>query len=262
MTPGKVLGVTLASEGVPLQVSRPFSVGSLMGMVPVKLGLICWAEAERRWRSLVKSNSGQGGRQGQDDLGALFPPKTLACDLLRAVSVGTLITVGGALFRRARSGLRWVPEGHVLLGHSGCTPMFDFLRKLFFTSDFMPHGHCYFWRPEILWLHVVSDALIALAYFSIPVALFYFTRKRRSLAFDWIFLMFGVFICACGTTHLLEIVTVWQPMYRLAAGAEGDGERRVGERPRRGAQGAGQPTQPAFDGHDEGLGQPAHAGGG
>lgn len=46
--------------------------------------------------------------------------------------------------------------------------MSDFLRRLF-SDDFMPHGHCSFWKPEIAWLHVISDALIALAYCSIPV---------------------------------------------------------------------------------------------
>ena len=94
--------------------------------------------------------------------------------------------------------------------------MLDFLRRLFSSSDFMPHGHCYFWRPGVLWLHVISDGLIAFAYFSIPVALLYFVRKRRSMVFDWMFLMFGFFICACGATHVLDVVTVWYPVYRLA----------------------------------------------
>lgn len=58
----------------------------------------------------------------------------------------------------------------------------DFFRRLFF-DDFMPHGHCYFWKPEIVWLHVVSDALITLAYYSIPVILLVLVRKRRDLPF-------------------------------------------------------------------------------
>lgn len=92
--------------------------------------------------------------------------------------------------------------------------MMDFLKKLF-AADFMPHGHCYFWRPEIVWLHVVSDSLITLAYYSIPVALVYFLRKRKDLPFNWMFWMFGGFIFACGTTHLLSIWTLWVPTYRL-----------------------------------------------
>jgi len=93
--------------------------------------------------------------------------------------------------------------------------MIEFFQKLF-DSDFMPHGHCYLMRPEIIWLHVTSDALITMAYFSIPITLIYFIRKRRDLPFHWIFVMFGVFIFACGTTHLLEIWSVWHGTYRLS----------------------------------------------
>ena len=32
--------------------------------------------------------------------------------------------------------------------------MLEFFQKLF-KSDFMPHGFCYKWHPEILWLHLV-----------------------------------------------------------------------------------------------------------
>jgi PAS domain S-box-containing protein len=90
-----------------------------------------------------------------------------------------------------------------------------FFQQLF-SADFMPHGHCYFWRPEIVWLHVISDGLITLAYCSIPLALTYFVRKRGDIAFEWIFAMFGVFIFACGTTHALEVLTIWNPIYRFA----------------------------------------------
>ena len=93
--------------------------------------------------------------------------------------------------------------------------MLEFLKKIF-TSDFMAHGYCYLWRPEILWLHVLSDVLITLAYYSIPATLFYFVRKRRDVPFNWMFLMFGAFILSCGTTHAMEVWTVWHGTYRLA----------------------------------------------
>src|SRR4030095_11650516 len=48
--------------------------------------------------------------------------------------------------------------------------MKEFLETLF-SSNFEPHGHCYLWNPGLVGLHVVSDALIAVAYFSIPVTL-------------------------------------------------------------------------------------------
>ncbi|MFZ0958210.1 MAG: PAS domain S-box protein, partial [Candidatus Sulfotelmatobacter sp.] len=75
---------------------------------------------------------------------------------------------------------------------------------------------CFQWDPLVLWLHVISDGVIVLSYFCIPVALVYLARKRRDLPFNWIFWMFGLFIVGCGTTHLLEIWTIWHANYLLA----------------------------------------------
>ena len=94
--------------------------------------------------------------------------------------------------------------------------MSEFLQRLFSGGGFMPHGHCYFWKPEIIWLHVLSDSLIALAYYSIPLTLVYFIRKRRDVPYPWMFLMFGAFIVACGTTHLMEIWSIWHSTYWLS----------------------------------------------
>src|SRR5437762_13543096 len=86
----------------------------------------------------------------------------------------------------------------------------------FSGNGFMPHGMCYLWQPGILSLHVISDALITLAYFSIPFTLLYFVRKRGDLQFHWMFVCFAVFIVACGTTHALEIWTIWNPDYWIS----------------------------------------------
>lgn len=80
----------------------------------------------------------------------------------------------------------------------------------------MPHGHCYFWTPSLLWLNVISDGLTALAYFSIPFTLIYLIRKRRDLPFNWVFIAFGIFILACGATHIMAIWTTWYPAYWLS----------------------------------------------
>jgi signal transduction histidine kinase len=74
---------------------------------------------------------------------------------------------------------------------------------------------CYLWEPAVLWLNVISDGLIAAAYYAIPFLLFYFVRRRRDVSFKPIFLACGVFILACGTTHLMGAITVWHPVYRL-----------------------------------------------
>lgn len=84
------------------------------------------------------------------------------------------------------------------------------------SSDFMPHGYCFLWNPLVLWLNVVSDGLIVISYYCIPLALVYLVRKRNDLPFNWIFWMFGLFIMGCGTTHLMEVWTVWHASYLLA----------------------------------------------
>ncbi|HEY9633022.1 MAG TPA: PAS domain S-box protein [Coleofasciculaceae cyanobacterium] len=94
--------------------------------------------------------------------------------------------------------------------------MLEVLKNLFASRSFIPHGHCYLWRHELVWLHVVSDSVIAIAYYSIPITLVYFVRKRVDLPFNWIFLLFGAFIIACGTTHVMEIWTLWHPTYWLS----------------------------------------------
>jgi hypothetical protein len=55
-----------------------------------------------------------------------------------------------------------------------------------------------------------------ISYFCIPLALVYLARRRRDLPFYWIFWMFGLSIVGCGTTHGMEIWTVWHASYLLA----------------------------------------------
>ena len=91
--------------------------------------------------------------------------------------------------------------------------MLEFWNNHFETSSFIPHGHCYLWKPELVGLHLTSDLMIAIAYYSIPITLFYFVRNRPDLPFNRIFLLFCLFIVACGTTHLMNVWTLWHPVY-------------------------------------------------
>jgi PAS domain S-box-containing protein len=94
----------------------------------------------------------------------------------------------------------------------------DFLQQVFGAGDFMPHGYCYLWHPGLVWLHVISDSLIALSYFTIPFTLLWFVRKRRDLPFSWMFVLFGAFSVARGATHVMEVWSLWHGQYWLAGG--------------------------------------------
>lgn len=81
------------------------------------------------------------------------------------------------------------------------------------STGFMPHGHCFLWQSDILALHIVSDAVIALAYFSIPFFLTILARRRPNVPFVRLIWMFSIFIVSCGLTHIMSIVVIWYPLY-------------------------------------------------
>jgi signal transduction histidine kinase len=64
-----------------------------------------------------------------------------------------------------------------------------------------------------VWLHVASDILTGVAYYAIAIAMAYFGFKRRDLPFRMVYLFFGLFILACGTTHFFAAYTVYVPDY-------------------------------------------------
>jgi signal transduction histidine kinase len=94
--------------------------------------------------------------------------------------------------------------------------MMEYFTNLWMSDLFIPHGHCYLWKTELVGLHLISDLTIAIAYFSISLTLFYFVEKREDLPFNGIFSLFAAFIIFCGATHLLEVWTLWHPVYWLS----------------------------------------------
>ncbi|OKH40017.1 histidine kinase [[Phormidium ambiguum] IAM M-71] len=84
------------------------------------------------------------------------------------------------------------------------------------SRSYIPHGHCYLWQTPLVGLHLISDALIALAYLSIPAMLIYFVHKRSDVPFSKVFILFSSFIVLCGVGHLLDIWTLWYPDYWIS----------------------------------------------
>lgn len=80
-------------------------------------------------------------------------------------------------------------------------------------ASFMPHGMCYLWKPGLVSLHLISNGIIALSYFSIPIILVYILRKREDIPFDGLFFLFSAFILFCGIGHSFDIWTLWHPNY-------------------------------------------------
>ena len=90
----------------------------------------------------------------------------------------------------------------------------DKLLAAFIDPAFMPHGMCYLWKPGILWTHVISDLSIAVAYYAIPFVLgVVLIKRRQSIPFPEVLGLFVAFIFLCGTTHLVNIIVTWHPVY-------------------------------------------------
>jgi signal transduction histidine kinase len=99
----------------------------------------------------------------------------------------------------------------------GASAMIDYLQRLLGASGLAPHGFCLLWDPALIWTHVVADALIGLAYFSIPIAIGVLVTRRTDLQFRAVAWLFVAFILACGMTHFMSIWTLWNPDYGAEA---------------------------------------------
>lgn len=94
-----------------------------------------------------------------------------------------------------------------------------FFASIFDTSQWPARWHCGVWTPFHGWMYILSDILIWLSYFAIPVILGFFVYKKQveNIPFKIVLVLFIVFILACGFTHLMDAIIFWWPAYKLSA---------------------------------------------
>ncbi|CAN5764655.1 hypothetical protein BH09PSE5_BH09PSE5_35990 [soil metagenome] len=91
----------------------------------------------------------------------------------------------------------------------------DAITSFLGRNGYLPHGYCFTWTPELLWSMVGADGVIAASYFSIPIAIGVFVKKRNDRSITPVAWLFCVFIFACGITHVMDVWTIWSPDYGL-----------------------------------------------
>jgi PAS domain S-box-containing protein len=110
----------------------------------------------------------------------------------------------------------WATIGILMLVVVTRTRALSFL----FSGNYLPHRYCYLAQPDLIWANVILDGLIAASYVAIFACLFWIVAQLRSTpqtrSYLWVFVAFGVFIVACASTHFMEVVTIWWPVYRLS----------------------------------------------
>ncbi len=92
----------------------------------------------------------------------------------------------------------------------------DRLWQFFSTAPYPARWECGAWSAGMGWLHIVSDCAIFAAYTAIPVSILIYVKRRGDVPFPLLFWLFCAFIFSCGTTHLLEAVIFWYPLYPVS----------------------------------------------
>jgi signal transduction histidine kinase/CheY-like chemotaxis protein len=85
-------------------------------------------------------------------------------------------------------------------------------------STLIAHGACLLWKPELIWLNAISDALVAIALFTTGFVLASFVWWRRGdimPLFSIVFSAYAIFVAMCGVTRLVSILTLWVPAYGI-----------------------------------------------
>jgi PAS domain S-box-containing protein len=91
--------------------------------------------------------------------------------------------------------------------------MREIFGSLFSSNGYLPKGYCVDWNPFLISTQVFADFIIAVSFFSVAIALYCFMRRRPGFEHGRALLLFGVFCCLAGASHLLEVWTVWQPAF-------------------------------------------------
>lgn len=94
----------------------------------------------------------------------------------------------------------------------------EFFRGLFSYQEWPPRWNCGNWSDFHGWLYIISELMVWTAYFLIPlIILNYFQKKRTSIRFRRVYILFATFILLCGATHFIDALMFWVPMYRFNA---------------------------------------------
>src|SRR5271168_131575 len=88
-------------------------------------------------------------------------------------------------------------------------------------TPYMPYGYCYLWDAPLVWLHVVANLLVGLAFVSIPVSLLWMVKRRRDVPFQGVLLWFSAFLVACAAACFLDVWNLWHEAYWMAGAVKG-----------------------------------------
>ncbi len=84
------------------------------------------------------------------------------------------------------------------------------------TSQGIINADDFLGQIPLIWMRVISDSLIAIAYYLITWLLIYLLRSKQDLPSKKIIIVFATFVLACGTTHVFDIWNSWYSLSELS----------------------------------------------
>ncbi len=88
---------------------------------------------------------------------------------------------------------------------------------LFSTDGFVPRRICGTWPGWLLWEHIAGNALVWVAYLTIPILIWRLGARRLDWRpFTGLIGASVLFIALCGVGHFLEMLAFFRPLYRLS----------------------------------------------
>jgi hypothetical protein len=87
------------------------------------------------------------------------------------------------------------------------------MNALLSSELFVPHGHCYLWKPKLLGLEIGANSIIALSGLAIAVTLAWLARRARERSVRLLYRALGAVIALSAVTHLFDIWVIWRPLY-------------------------------------------------
>jgi PAS domain S-box-containing protein len=91
----------------------------------------------------------------------------------------------------------------------------DFFSKLFDYSDWPPRWDSGKWSDWQGWIYIISDLLIAAAYFTLPIIIIKQLSQKGGAGITKLYYIFTAFMLAGGVTHFLDALSFWYPFYRF-----------------------------------------------
>ena len=68
------------------------------------------------------------------------------------------------------------------------------------------------WTHDLLWTHLIPNAVTGVACYAIAAGLLVLLRKRRGVEFNRMIALLGLFAFVLGTGHVVEIWMLWHPV--------------------------------------------------